>query len=380
VGELRNINTKTQCLIWGVAAGRCEFEGCNKLLYRHEVTGAKDNYAEKAHIHAVNKGGARYAPESKEFKNNFENLILVCPQCHVTIDNDEQTYTPVRLFDMKRKHEQRITAVTGICPSMSSHMIYFTANTARTCPPINDNDARCALIASGKYPSANSPIDLSPKGSFIEDGESNFYEDNARNLEKAITKRVLDIIQRGDSVSVFALAPQAMLMLLGRLLNDKYNVAVFQCYRRESEKWTWEKESSSVKFLTTKSQMIDASAKIALVFSLSSHIPDHRIQALLGENAAIYAVTIENPNRGFVTSPCVADNFIACTRQVIEEIKQSHGKEAEVHVFPCMPNSLAVRFGMDYMPKTDNPLFIYDEQEDGGFKFALNIGGNNDDN
>ena len=56
-------------------------------------------------------------------------------------------------------------------------------------------------------------------------------------------------------------------------------------------------------------------------------------------------------------------------------IKQKHGKDKDVHVFPVMPASLAVRFGMDYMPKTDNKLIIYDEQPEKGFVYALSIGG-----
>ena len=41
-----------------------------------------------------------------------------------------------------------------------------------------------------------------------------------------------------------------------------------------------------------------------------------------------------------------------------------------------MPNSLAIKAGMDYMPKTDLPLIVYEQatQRDGFFE-ALTIGG-----
>ena len=93
MASLRNINIVTERLLWGVAAGCCEFEGCNKPLCRREVIGASDNYAEKAHIQAVSKGGARFDENNEEFRNNFNNPILVCPQCHVTIDRDKTIYT-----------------------------------------------------------------------------------------------------------------------------------------------------------------------------------------------------------------------------------------------------------------------------------------------
>ena len=41
-----------------------------------------------------------------------------------------------------------------------------------------------------------------------------------------------------------------------------------------------------------------------------------------------------------------------------------------------MPNSLAVKAGMDYMPKADLPLIIYEQyKESEGFFEALAIGG-----
>ena len=51
--ERKNVPFGTQRLLWGVAAGRCEFKGCNKPLYKHDVTGITENLAEQAHIYAV---------------------------------------------------------------------------------------------------------------------------------------------------------------------------------------------------------------------------------------------------------------------------------------------------------------------------------------
>ena len=373
--SLRNISAPIERLLWGVSAGRCEFEGCNKPLYRHEVTDSNDNYAEKAHIHAVNKGGARYDENIKEFRNDFNNLMLVCPQCHIAIDRDKTTYTAERLYEMKAKHEQRIYTLTNIGTDLQSHMVYYTANIAGSHLSVNDGDARNALTAFGKYPSEDSPIDLSVKGSYLEDNEADYYTSNASNLKRAVQSRILDTITKGANISLFALAPQPLLMYLGNLLNDKYNVNVFQCYRRSQNKWTWQEDKVHIEFITDLPEHTSYTAKIALAFSLSSSIEKNRIQAVLGEDASIYSITIATPNREFVTAPTVMDRFIYTTREVIETIKQRHGKDIEVHVFPAMPASLAVRFGMDYMTKTDNPLIIYDEAQEHGFVFALKIGG-----
>jgi len=378
VGSIRYIKSEVERLLWGIAAGRCEFEGCNKVLYQHEVTGDSENYAEKAHVYAVNLGGARYCPDDDDFKNSVKNLMLVCPQCHITIDRNEQKYTPEVLFEMKRKHEERIFSLTSIGAELHSHMVYYTTNIAGTHLSVNDGDARNALASFGRYPSDNSPINLGQQGNLIEDNEDDFYTNNAKNLSRAVKARILDVVSEGASIALFTLAPQPLLMLVGRLLNDKYNVSVFQCHRRETDKWRWGESTNRVVFRATMPKASSPTTKLALVFSLSSSISNERIFSVLGEDVAIYSITIESPCRTFVTNPTIMDDFVSKSREVMEQIRQRHGKSKDVHIFPAMPASLAVRFGMDYMPKTDNKLLIYDEQAEKGFVYALSIGGSYD--
>jgi hypothetical protein len=372
---VRNIKAEVERLLWGIAAGRCEFEGCNKVLYRHEVTGASENLAQKAHIHAVSPGGARFLPDDEEFKNDANNLMLVCPQCHIIIDRNEQLYIPEKLYKMKEKHEKRIYTLTCIGAELHSHMLYYTAPIAGTHLSVNDGDARNALANIGRYPSDSSPIIIGQQGNLIEDNEEDFYKNNAENLRRYLKSRVYDVIAKGDSVALFALAPQPMLMLLGYMLNDKYNVTVFQCHRRETDKWRWNGSKDHVAIRLVSPPDTSASVPIALVFALSSTVSHDRITSILGDDVAIYTVTLDTPNRLFVTNPGILDDFIAKSREMIDDIKQRHGKDKEINVFPAMPASLAIRFGMDYMPKADNRLNIYDELPERGFVYALSIGG-----
>jgi hypothetical protein len=256
--------------------------------------------------------------------------------------------------------------------------VAYPASISGTHLSVNDNDARNALTLIGRYPSEDSPIDLGQRGNLIEDNEEDFYISNAKNLLRAVKTRILDVVSEGENISLFALAPQPLLMLIGRLLNDKYNVAVFQCHRRDTNKWSWDKSINQVVFRSTMPEESSYTTKIALVFSLSSYISRERIISVLGEDTAIYSVTVESPCRTFVTNPNIMDDFVSKARDVMEAIKQRHGKYIDIHLFPAMPASLAIRFGMDYMPKTDNKLLIYDEQTEKGFVYALSIGGSYD--
>ena len=62
------------------------------------------------------------------------------------------------------------------------------------------------------------------------------------------------------------------------------------------------------------------------------------------DNFSIYHLSITAPNRDFVTSIGSQDAFVRELRNILERIKNDN---------PAMPNSLAVRMGMDFMPKAD---------------------------
>ena len=72
----REIPVKIERSLWGISAGRCEFEGCNYFLGINPITMETGNYGEKAHIEAVSNGGARYREVMDVAElNSTDNLI-----------------------------------------------------------------------------------------------------------------------------------------------------------------------------------------------------------------------------------------------------------------------------------------------------------------
>jgi hypothetical protein len=87
----RHVSREVQRMLWGKAAARCEFAGCNKLLCRSSVTQEQVNIAQKAHIYAFSSGGPRgNSGIAKARLNDLNNLILVCHECHQKIDHNKQ--------------------------------------------------------------------------------------------------------------------------------------------------------------------------------------------------------------------------------------------------------------------------------------------------
>src|SRR5690242_4918751 len=94
----RHIEHATVATLWGRAAGRCEFAGCNKALWRSALTQEIVNIGQKAHIYSFSSRGPRGndgIPGNE--LNRHDNLMLVCPECHLKIDNapDGGRYTVV---------------------------------------------------------------------------------------------------------------------------------------------------------------------------------------------------------------------------------------------------------------------------------------------
>lgn len=97
------IDTK---LIWGKSGMQCAICKCSLLVE------GKKHIGEQAHIYGEKESAARYDQEqSSDFVNSFENIILVCSNCHTLIDKPPITeWTVERLFALKKQHEQRVLA------------------------------------------------------------------------------------------------------------------------------------------------------------------------------------------------------------------------------------------------------------------------------
>lgn len=371
----REIPAKIERALWGVSAGRCEFEGCNQFLGINHITKEAGNYAEKAHIEAVNKGGARYREVMDvEELNSTDNLMLMCARCHKTIDDNEAEYPVERLRMMKKNHEERVYWLTEFDDVQKSYMIGYFANISNFEPGY-DNVLYCkALVSDKKIPVERYLNNIGTSNMPFNDGTKEFYQVQETVIKQGVERIVKQCMQNNENISVFALAPIPLLMKLGEKLRDISNISVYQCHRKEN-KWSWERDNTDkVEYLAYYPELKNQ-RRVALNISLSADIIDSRIESAVGDMAK-YKITIRNPERGFVTNKTIIDDYVRVLRNCMERIKNDNPQIEEILVFPAMPNSLAIRTGMDYMPKCDPRLVIYDQvnQKD-KFIEAITIGG-----
>lgn len=157
--------------------------------------------------------------------------------------------------------------------------------------------------------------------------------------------------------SIFSLAPQPLLIKLGVLLNEMYNVKVYQKHREPST-WAWQETSEDITYSLVEPEKKD---KIpVLICSLSGTITYDRVKKVLGDDISVWELTINNPNNDFLKTEKLLADFRIIVRQSFNKIKLHHGC-IDLHVFPAMPVSASVEFGRVWMPKADMPMVIYDE-------------------
>jgi len=371
----RHVPLHIQCMLWGKAAGRCEFAGCNKPLWKSSVTQEQVNIAQKAHIYSFKSDGPRGNREiAREHLNSLSNLVLVCYECHQKIDatQDGGRYTAALLQRMKVEHEQRIELVTGVAPDKKTHILFYGSNIGDHSSPLNYYEAAPALFPS-RYPATDTAIELSTVNSPFSDREEAFWDGEAENLHRRFDQRIRDRIAAGDidHLSVFALAPQPLLILLGTLLGDIIPADIYQRHR-EPPTWEWPTTAFAPEFEVRVPGV--TSGPPALVLATSATVISDRITSLLGDDASIWTVTMSVPHNDVVKSPEQLSRLRSLLRPLLDQIKATHGQNLPLHIFPVTSVAAAIELGRVRMPKADMPWRIYDQvNERGGFVYALSI-------
>ncbi len=214
---------------------------------------------------------------------------------------------------------------------------------------------------------------VSYRNSVNRDHEPDYWQTEEQNLVKQYNQKVRPFLDEGSirHLSVFAFAPQPLLIRLGTLLGDMYAVEVYQKHRNP-QTWKWLLPTGETTYRLIPPTEI--CSIVALNISLSGCIMNKQIRDVLGEDCSIWTLTIDQPNSEFVRSPIQLTAFNQTVQKLMNEIRCHDNPSSTLHIFPAMPLSAAVEFGRVRMPKVDPQLTIYDSQNvKGGFLPALTI-------
>ncbi|MHA6524717.1 HNH endonuclease [Tessaracoccus sp. G1721] len=113
----RNIKRDVVVRLVGAAGGFCERPSCPTGSLWHELPSGGDavKLAEVAHIVAASDDGPRGDGEVATSELvAFQNLILLCPNCHTIVDRAPEEYSVAVLNGWKVAHERRLRELLSI--------------------------------------------------------------------------------------------------------------------------------------------------------------------------------------------------------------------------------------------------------------------------
>ena len=372
----RYIKKEVERELWARAAGRCQFNGCNRLLYKSPITQERVNISEKAHIYSFSEDGPRgWGPFKKnpENLNDVYNLMLVCHDCHKTIDQDKngERYSAALLKQWKKEHEHRVLTVTGIAVDRKSHVVFYGSNIGEQKSPLQENDAIEAMFPE-RYPVSENPIYLSMSCSH-EDKSPEFWKTESEHLRRIFLQKIEPLIENDKTkhFSVFSLAPIPLLIQLGALFTDKISVDTYQP-TREPKGWHWQDFPEGFEFIIKEPEVTNGVPVI--VIALSDKINHERIRMVMGDGVSIWELTAPKNHIGNdnIRSKTQLSMMRTVIRKLMVLIKKKHGSSTSLSIFPAMAVSCSVEMGRARMPKADMPWIVYDQNNKAG-KFIKSI-------
>ena len=106
------ISVRVQRKLLATSGGYCGNPACHRNLFDFFETGEITNVEEMAHIIGHKENGPRGEDEMPlSERDEFDNIILLCPTCHTTIDKNPKLYPKETIRKWKREHEESIKSL-----------------------------------------------------------------------------------------------------------------------------------------------------------------------------------------------------------------------------------------------------------------------------
>jgi len=341
------------------------------------LTLSDGNFGEVAHIIAASEDGPRGSEESADLRIAYSNLMLLCPRCHIEIDDDPDRYTTELLRRWKQEHEKRIEIQTNYPEEIhKSTVVLFTVKIKNRIPRINPEAYRNAMFP--KYP-VDEGIKIDNQD-FDRHGDKLEWEAYARVIERKIRTSIEEGIDeiKIKHFSIFAIGPMPLLVFLGRCIGDTIPADLYQRHRNikdTSKTWSWqtEKHETQTSYIVNPIQVVENSENVAIILALSDTIEKDKYANVVDDTFSIYEITIENPSPHFLRNPKQLEHFSYEYRRLLNQVQTTHGHRCKVFILPAVPVSIAIECGRVLLPTKDPEIFACEYYDEDGFRKVLKI-------
>lgn len=353
--------------IWTEAAGRCQFQNCNKLLWYNDLTLNDTKFGEFAHIIGASKDGPRGRWDSDVLQDKPQNLMLLCERCHKEIDYGKniKDYPKEVLSKMKKDHEKSIRIALENLEKKTTILTFLC--------PIQD-----------RFPAIDKRAVRSAIHPYIPDAfENDWYHIKIALFDRKLNTHFEKVVDEINSVfeqlkkrhnnkeienlSVFAFGPMPLIMYLGKCLGDTIPSSIYQPNRdtTDSEKlWKWQKKGKSTLKLNVQNLKFEKNKNVGLVLSLSDKVSEDKYRDSISNDYSLYEISVDKPHTRIIERKSDLMSFGLVFRSLLNKIQENHGKDCIIHVFPAIPISIAFQCGKELLPTKDPKIYVYEYLND----------------
>ena len=369
------IPEKVRVHLWVAAAGRCEFNCCNKPLDRNILTKQKIFLGQHAHIIGDSVHGPRGNRElSKKLSQDASNIMLVCRDCHWTIDQLPDDYPVDLLRGMKKRHEDRIQRLYDLDECKDSIAVVLRHPIKRIhVPQFTDRDVQTAILSNSDFchAPAEHVVQLDYRTRAAREADTAYWSDLSIQLCEDYQSQMHLAARDGHPahLSIFAFAPIPLNMQLGALIGNKIEASTFQ-WDRVAESWKYRIERKYERQTISHTEVnANNGGDLALMVSLSAEIDRKAVDAVV-PGLDVVRFGVPNPTPELVEDANDVRHFRSKFTALMADIRNKGHRR--VHVFPAMPLALGVEFGRQLLPKADPEIDVWDYQ-DGQFVLTMQL-------
>ncbi|AXH00611.1 SAVED domain-containing protein [Deinococcus wulumuqiensis] len=360
------IPEQTKRELWARAAGRCQFRGCNKLLYRDEVAKEAHNGATIAHIVAYSPDGPRGdTTRSEKLEKDISNLMLTCKTHGDHIDTLElvERYPEALLLEFKRDHEERVRNATAAVDSDKTTILIVQGAVSGKRVEVEPEQARKAIKPRWPANDGETLIDLNDLA--IGEGRAAYWEVATEKI-KAEAKQLLRRPagqQPPQHLSIFALAPIPLLVLLGAEVN-RVDVDLFQKHRGKSaDTWCWdegEPDADDDLKVFVPAELPGEIEDAAIIVSMTSIVDRKAVASAIGHPHHAFEIKARKPGPTFLKYRSQLTSFSNELYTILTTIRDDFRRVKRLHLILACPAPIAVEVGRSLIEKADPEAHVYE--------------------
>jgi hypothetical protein len=360
----RHYTERTLKILWGRAAGRCAVAKCRIDL----VVDATDHdpivvIGDIAHIEASSDKGPRANRKlSAKERDSYDNLILLCKNCHFRFDAQKRTNTVVAIKQLRAEHEDWVRVSL---PERG-----------------RSTDGWNVLVLQGDHPvdAAQTVAALSPdfptrKPTVISASANQPWFTTFKNLQRAIQKYLLQGDPFDSRFAVFPLAPVSACIATGYLLTNRPRVRLFQ-YHRTQANWTWPRAKPAPHGLVVTglpSKRTEKAGDVAVCFNLSARVERADMPVPKKSLLQIVDVSVDEPSVHWLKSPSQLEALGDTATHVFVSLLQHFPNAVRWHLFFAGSAPSAVRVGQQLNPTMTPPTQLYEFNRAANPRYAPSI-------